>query len=264
MRQIAPMNAGRHAQSKARLADSLQHGAGCELILVEGDCAARSVVAVRDERTQAVLPLQGKPLNAWRADEAKVRGNVVYRQLAEALGLPDPTLQSAAPIPMPLRVERVLLLFDPDADGVHIEALMLLYFARWLPDFLACGQLWRVRAPMVTLTHAGSGETAQAYSPAHRDALLAQLRASAPGEVTQHRHVGLGSLPPDLLRRICVDPATRAARRVGREDVEAVLAAFAGGRAGQATCNAAIASKAMTQAKPPNQARLRNEALLPT
>lgn len=221
------MNAGRHAQSKAKLADSVQHGAGCELILVEGDSAARSVVAVRDERTQAVLPLQGKPLNAWRADEAKVRGNLLYRQLADALGLADPTLRSAALIPM--RFERVVLLFDPDADGVHIEALMLLYFARWWPDFLACGQLWRVRAPMYTLTHAGSGETAQAYSPAHRDALLAQMRASAPGEVVQHRHVGLGNLPPNLLRRACVDPATRAARQVGQEDVEAVLAVFGAG-----------------------------------
>ena len=223
------MNAGRHAQSKAKLADSVQHGAGCELILVEGDSAARSVIAVRDERTQAVLPLQGKPLNAWRADEAKVRGNVLYRQLAEAMGLADATLQTATLLPTPLRFERVVLLFDPDADGVHIEALMLLYFARWWPDFLACGQLWRVRAPMYTLTHAGSGETAQAYSPAHRDALLAQMRASAPGEVVQHRHVGLGNLPPKLLRRACVDPATRAARQVGQEDVEAVLAVFGAG-----------------------------------
>ena len=223
------MNAGRHAQSKAKLADSVRHGAGCELILVEGDSAARSVIAVRDERTQAVLPLQGKPLNAWRADEAKVRGNVLYRQLAEAMGLADATLQTATLLPTPLRFERVVLLFDPDADGVHIEALMLLYFARWWPDFLACGQLWRVRAPMYTLTHAGSGETAQAYSPAHRDALLAQMRASAPGEVVQHRHVGLGNLPPNLLRRTCVDPVTRAARQVGQEDVEAVLAVFGAG-----------------------------------
>ena len=37
---------------------------------------------------------------------------------------------------------------------------------------------------------------------------------------------GLGSLPPALLRRACVDPATRIARRAGGEDVEAVLAAF--------------------------------------
>ncbi len=220
------MNAGRHSQAKAKLIDSSTHGAGCELFLVEGDSAARSVANVRDERTQAVLPLQGKPLNAWRADADKVRDNVLYRQLAEALGVNDPAMMSASISPKPMRFERVVLLFDPDADGVHIEALMLLYFARWMPTLIECGQLWRVRAPMFTLTHAATGEIAQAYSPPHRDALLAQMRANAPGEVLQHRHVGLGSLPPALLRRSCIDPATRAARKVGQEDIDAVLTAF--------------------------------------
>lgn len=220
------MNAGRHSQAKAKLIECSAHGAGCELFLVEGDSAARSVANVRDERTQAVLPLQGKPLNAWRADADKVRGNILYRQLADALGVDDPTLESASTSPKPLRFERVILLFDPDADGVHIEALMLLYFARWMPALIECGQLWRVRAPMFTLTHSATGEIVQAYSPPHRDALLAQMRADASGEVVQHRHVGLGSLPPALLRRSCIDPATRAARQVGQEDVDAVLAAL--------------------------------------
>lgn len=206
--------------------DSQLHGAGCELFLVEGDSAARSVANVRDECMQAVLPLQGKPLNAWRANAGKVRGNVLYRQLADALGVGDPTMCSAPAAPAPLRFERVVLLFDPDADGVHIEALMLLYFARWMPTLLECGQVWRVRAPMFTLTQAATGEIVQAWSPAHRDALLARMRGDAPGEVLQHRHVGLGSLPPVLLRRSCVDPATRTARVAGREDVDAVRAAF--------------------------------------
>lgn len=220
------MNAGRHSQAKAKLIDSGAHGAGCELFLVEGDSAARSLANVRDERTQAVLPLQGKPLNAWRADPDKVRDNLLYRQLAAALGIGDPLMQAAPGVPAPLRFERVVLLLDPDADGVHIEALLLLYFARFLPTLIECGQLWRVRAPMFSLTHAATGEIAQAYSPAHRDALLRQMQADAAGAVAQHRHLGLGSLPPALLRRACVDPATRAARWVGQEDVDPVLAAF--------------------------------------
>lgn len=220
------MNAGRHSQAKAKLIDSQAHGAGCELFLVEGDSAARSVANVRDERTQAILPLQGKPLNAWRVDAEKVRENLLYRQLAEALGVGDPTMEAAPASPQPMRFERVALLFDPDADGVHIEALMLLYFARWMTTLIECGQLWRVRAPMFSLTHPTTGEIAQAYSPMHRDALLAQMRADASAEVLQHRHVGLGSLPPALLQRCCIDPDTRAARLVGQEDVEAVLSAL--------------------------------------
>ncbi|PNS08902.1 toprim domain-containing protein [Solilutibacter silvestris] len=216
------MSAGRYSQAQAKFADSTTHGAGCELILVEGDSAARSVVAVRDARTQAVLPLQGKPLNAWRADAAKVRDNILYRQVAQALGLPDAILSEPANGPQAMRFERVVLLFDPDADGIHITALMLLYFARWLPELLERGQVWVVRPPMFTLTDAATGEIVQAYSPAHRDA----LRASMGGDVQCHRHLGLGSLPPELLRRTCVDPRTRQCRRAGKEDVDAVLASL--------------------------------------
>ena len=41
-----------------------------ELFLVEGDSAARSLLAVRDARMQAVLPLQGKPLIVWTIEQA--------------------------------------------------------------------------------------------------------------------------------------------------------------------------------------------------
>lgn len=216
------MGAGRHSQAQAKFSDSTAHGAGCELILVEGDSAARSVLAVRDACTQAVLPLQGKPLNAWRADATKVRGNFLYRQVAAALGLPDAILSEPANGPQSVRFERVVLLFDPDADGIHITALVLLYFARWLPVLLDCGQVWIVRPPMFTLTDAATGEIAQAYSPAHRDA----LKTSMGSDVHCHRHLGLGSLPPELLRRTCVDVRSRLCRRAGAEDVDAVLRVF--------------------------------------
>lgn len=219
------MSAGRYAQSQAKFSDSQAHGAGCELILVEGDSAARSVLAVRDARTQAVLPLQGKPLNAWRADAAKVRDNILYTQIAEALGLPDAVMDEAADGPHSLRFERVVLLFDPDADGIHITALMLLYFARWLPVLLECGQVWIVRPPMFTLTNTVIGAEVQAYSPEHRDA----LKRAMGGQADCHRHLGLGSLPPELLRRTCVDVRTRQSRSASVEDVEAVLANFSPG-----------------------------------
>ena len=68
--------------------DSRRHGAGCELFLVEGESAAGAASAVRWAETQAVLPLQGKPLNAWRASPARVAAFPWYVQLADALGLP--------------------------------------------------------------------------------------------------------------------------------------------------------------------------------
>ena len=76
-------------QSSARLQDSTQRGSGTELLIVEGESAARSVAAVRHVPTQGVLPLQGKPLNAWQASVARVRASPLYQQLADALGLPE-------------------------------------------------------------------------------------------------------------------------------------------------------------------------------
>ena len=72
-------------QASAMLLDSQQHGPEAELLLVEGESAAQSVAAVRQSLRQAVLPLQGKPLNAWRASERKVAESPLFGQLAQAL-----------------------------------------------------------------------------------------------------------------------------------------------------------------------------------
>ena len=206
-----------------KLADCRDHGEGAELFVVEGDSAARSVVALRNDLKQAVLPLQGKPLNAWKASRAKVLASPLYRQLAVALGLPDAVTCSEEDLRR-LRYARVLLLFDPDADGIHIGALMLLYFRRWLPALLDAGRIEIVRAPMFAITHAGASE--YAYSQAHANALVEQLRESGAVDIEVHGYRGLGSIPPQVLRELCVDPRTRRSRVAGQEDVAAVMQAF--------------------------------------
>ena len=50
-----------------KLVDSRLHGTGTELFIVEGDSAASMVANLRDAQFQAVLPMQGKPLNAAKA-----------------------------------------------------------------------------------------------------------------------------------------------------------------------------------------------------
>ncbi|QIL19634.1 toprim domain-containing protein [Thermomonas sp. HDW16] len=206
-----------------KLVDCREHGANAELFLVEGDSAARSVVALRNDREQAVLPLQGKPLNAWKARRAKVEASPLYRQLANALGLSSPVACSEEDLRR-LRYARVLLLFDPDADGIHIGALMLLYFKRWLPSLLATGRVEVVRAPMVAISHAGG--PAYAYSQPHADALIEQMRTAGAADVHAHVYRGLGSITPHVLGELCVDPRTRRSRVAGEEDIAAVMQAF--------------------------------------
>ena len=228
-----PMSLARRSQAAMALVDSQQHGAGCELFLVEGESAAGAVAAVRDTRTQAVLACQGKPLNAWRASPARVGAYLLYPQLAAALGLPSATDAGAAEGIAP-RFERLLLLFDPDADGVHIGALLLLYLQRFAPALLAQGRVFMVRAPLAGLRVAaqdtGEVEDVWAYTPEQARALR-QRAAAAPERWAVLRDWGfrgLASLPPEVLRATCVDPATRRADAVTPEQMRMVTEVFGG------------------------------------
>ena len=227
------MSLARRSQAGMTLIESQRHGAGCELFLVEGESAAGAVAAVRDARTQAVLPLQGKPLNAWRASPARVAGYPLYPQLAAALGLPSPTDTSSADWAA-LRFERLVLLLDPDADGVHIGALMLLYLQRFAPTLLAQQRVLMVRAPLAGLRVAtrdtGETEDVWAYTPEQARAL--RERAAAQAErwlvLREWGFRGLASLPPEVLHGTCVDPATRRADAVTPPQMQAVIDVFGG------------------------------------
>ena len=220
-------------QASAKLIDSQQHGADCELFLVEGDSAAGAVAAVRDGRTQAVLPLQGKPLNAWRASPARVAGYPLYPQLAHALDLPSPT-ETGDTDWNALRFERLVLLLDPDADGVHIGALLLLYVQRFAAVLLEQGRVLMVRAPLAGLRVAardtGETEDVWAYTPEQARAL--RERAAAESQrwlvLRDWGFRGLASLPPEVLQSTCVAPTTRRADVVTPTQMQAVIDVFGG------------------------------------
>jgi DNA gyrase subunit B len=221
-----------HRPTQAKLLDCQLHGpgSGAELLLVEGDSALASVAAVRDESCQAVLALQGKPLNAWVATAARVAQHAQYKLLAQALGLPSPTTVLDQSVLPTLRFERIALLLDPDADGIHIGALLLLYLQRWLPLLISTGRVIQLRAPMFELVCAVTGDVQHADNPPQRQALAARMTGTAngaPPRVLAHR--GLGSIAPDVLRRRCVVPATRQAQVIGDADVQAVIAVFGSG-----------------------------------
>lgn len=205
-----------------RLEDCAVHGAdsGAELFLVEGDSAAAAVAAARDARLQAVLPMQGKPMNAARASAAKVAAWPLFARLIAALdaGFGDDFA------PARRRYERVVLLFDPDADGIHAGALMLLFFHRCMQPLLASGHVIAVRPPLGEVRHVDEGgalQRALAYDEG-RFRALCTARAAAPGYVAI-RYRGLGSIGPYELATHCIVPATRVAAPLGERDAALAL-----------------------------------------
>jgi DNA gyrase subunit B len=212
----------------SKLDDCAVHGpgSGAELLIVEGDSAAAAVARVRDPRSQAVLPMQGKPLNAAKASRRKLRAHPFFGPLAMALGADvggsDGVAAVPASEPTPLRYERVLVLTDPDADGIHCGFLVLLFFHRWLRPLLDAGRVEVVRPPWGEVVVAG--ELILAFSEPELAALATRARA---GGGSLRRYRGLAALDAETIHETCVAPATRRTERVSAADVATMIEVIA-------------------------------------
>lgn len=175
-----------------------------ELFIVEGDSASLAVARVRDEASQAVLPMQGKPLNATRAPAAKVAAHAFYAALIDALGAGMGDSFDLARV----RYERILLLMDPDADGIHCGVLLLGFFHRWMEPLLASGRILMVRPPWGEVTLEGEREPRYAQTELQFQGYCDDLRSRGVAFHTL-RYRGLAGIHLPVLHATCVDPATR-------------------------------------------------------
>lgn len=197
-----------------------------ELFLVEGESAGIAVQRVCDRRFQSVLAMQGKPMNAWKASLAKVQANELYQRLIEQIGA---GVSDGFEIHR-CRFDKVILLFDPDADGIHGCSLMLWFFYRWMPQLLASDRLFVANPPICELFDPFTKMRLYPRHPAERDKAIADWRIQRTAEQQQglqHKPFrGLASLGHEILSSTCVLPETRLIRRLRVEDAEASLKAF--------------------------------------
>ncbi len=211
-----------------------------ECLIVEGDSAAKSVGQVRSSQRQAILALQGKPLNAIKASRQTAVKNEIFVRIFETLlgyrlgSTIDPdTLCQRIANPAACVYQRLILLMDPDADGIHCGVLMMAFFRRFAPELIDAGRVIVVRPPMFVfrLPDQPSLDVSRwpvASSPEHASAIEQTLRDHGIERFEKARHRGLGSLDSRLLCYSSVDPATRREICLTLDDADTAIALFGG------------------------------------
>ena len=205
-----------------KLVDCDSHGTGSELYIVEGDSAARTLLRARNPITQAVIPMQGKPMNALNASATELHKNVQFGTLLDALRAD--LLHPGRPVEIPY--EKLILLFDPDADGIHGRTLMLLFFYRWLRKTLDDGRVFDSHAPQWMVTCSNMTNAVYAATPNHLNQVRDHLKENGATDIKTKRFRGLGSIDAAILKTRCVEPSTRNLSLLTAEHAENALTLF--------------------------------------
>lgn len=191
-----------------------------ELFIVEGDSALGACKMARDSEFQALIPVRGKILNTLKADYEKIFKNDIIMDLIRVLGC-GIEIKSKHAKNMDtfdidrLQYDKIIITTDADVDGFQIRTLILTMIYSLMPSLITEGKVYIAESPLYELET--KDKSYFAYNETEKLELFKKLDGV---KYKIHRSKGLGENEPEMMWDTTMNPETRRAIQVTKEDAQ--------------------------------------------